>query len=102
MDDVTLPAVGSLAGLAGHTGFAHLFYLFTSPLYPATVFAFDRTTGQSRPFEAARPAVDVGAYEGAFQGPVVEVPTLGAPLLLLLAGLLAALAVRRLASTPAG
>lgn len=46
--------------------------------------------------------VDVGAYEGAFQGSVVEVPTLGSPLLLLLAGLLAALAVRRLASTPAG
>jgi hypothetical protein len=46
--------------------------------------------------------VDIGAYEGAFQASVVEVPTLGAPLLVLLAGLLAALAVRRLRSTPSG
>jgi hypothetical protein len=44
--------------------------------------------------------VDIGAYEGAVQGSVIEVPTLRTPLLVLLAGLLAALAVRRLASFP--
>jgi hypothetical protein len=44
--------------------------------------------------------VDIGAYEGAFSGSVIEVPTLGAPLLVLLAALLAALAVRRLSASP--
>jgi hypothetical protein len=44
--------------------------------------------------------VDIGAYEGAVQGSVIEVPTLGAPLLVLLAGLLALLALSRLASSP--
>jgi hypothetical protein len=44
--------------------------------------------------------VDIGAYEGAVQLSVIEVPTLRTPLLVLLAGLLAALAVWRLASFP--
>jgi prolyl oligopeptidase len=40
-----------------------LFYAFTSHLYPATVFSYDVTTGESTPFEAAAPPVDVSHYE---------------------------------------
>jgi prolyl oligopeptidase len=63
LPDVPLPSVGSLAGITARTGFRHLFYLFTSPLYPATVVAHDLTSGSSEPFEAATLPVDITRYE---------------------------------------
>ena len=63
LPDVPLPSVGSLAGFTARKGFPHLFYLFTSPLYPATVFAHDGRDGSSEPFEASAPPVDVTRYQ---------------------------------------
>jgi prolyl oligopeptidase len=58
-----LPGTGTLAGLSGRQDSAEMFYGFTSPLYPTTVFAHDLQAGTSRPFEAAQPPVDVAQYE---------------------------------------
>src|SRR5262249_49250162 len=48
---VALPAIGTVAGLSGRNDGSELFYAFTSPLYPATVFAYHRQDGTSSPFE---------------------------------------------------
>ncbi|HVJ27135.1 MAG TPA: prolyl oligopeptidase family serine peptidase, partial [Vicinamibacterales bacterium] len=61
--DVPLPAVGSLSGLSGRESSSLLFFAFTSHLYPTTVFSYDVRTGETTPFEAAAPPVDVSQYE---------------------------------------
>lgn len=63
LDDVQLPSVGSLAGLSARTGCRQLFYVFTSPLYPSTVFAFDPSSRTSTAFEGPETPVDVSQYE---------------------------------------
>jgi prolyl oligopeptidase len=40
-----------------------MFYSFTSPLYPTTVFSYDLKTGVSTPFEAPTLPIDVASYE---------------------------------------
>jgi prolyl oligopeptidase len=40
-----------------------IFYMFSSPIYPTTVFRYDPDTKQSTAFEAAKPPVDVSRYE---------------------------------------
>ena len=40
-----------------------LFYAFTSPLYPTTVFAYDVVTGAARRSKRRRAPVDVSRYE---------------------------------------
>jgi len=62
-ETIALPGVGSVAGLSGRFDSPELFYGFTSPLYPATVFRYDRLTKKSTPFEAASPKFDPAAYE---------------------------------------
>jgi prolyl oligopeptidase len=49
---IATPGLGSIAGLSGRYERPEIFYTFTSPLYPDTVFRFDPATGASRPFEA--------------------------------------------------
>jgi hypothetical protein len=125
------PVNGTLMAAIGHNGYfsnalgdlspplTDLQGVFADPLYLAAddlrlrigspmLDAGDNAAPALTPLDFAQQpriqngTVDIGAYEGAFQASVVEVPTLGAPLLVLLAGLLAALAVRRLRSTPSG
>ena len=62
-ETIALPGVGSVAGLSGRFDSPELFYGFTSPLYPATVFRYDRLTKKSTPFEAASPKFDPAVYE---------------------------------------
>ncbi|HEU5184900.1 MAG TPA: prolyl oligopeptidase family serine peptidase [Gemmatimonadaceae bacterium] len=62
-ETIALPSVGSVAGLSGRFDSPELFYGFTSPLYPATVFRYDRLTKKSTPFEAASPKFDPAVYE---------------------------------------
>ncbi len=62
-ETIALPGVGSVAGLSGRFDSPELFYGFTSPLYPATVFRYDRLTKKSTPFEAASPKFDPAIYE---------------------------------------
>ena len=61
--EITLPGAGSVAGLSGRQDSSVMFYGFTSPLYPTTVFSYDVKTGTSQPFEAPQLAIDVTKYE---------------------------------------
>ncbi|MEO6212842.1 MAG: prolyl oligopeptidase family serine peptidase [Vicinamibacterales bacterium] len=61
--DVDLPGTGSLSGLTGRQDSPELFYAFTSPLFPTTVFAYNIDSRTSTPFEAGRAPVDTALYE---------------------------------------
>jgi len=61
--EIKLPGAGSIRGVTGRQDSSLMFYVFTSPLYPATVFSYDVKTGVSSPFEAPRPPIDVTRYE---------------------------------------
>ena len=63
LGDVALPATGSLSGFSGREDSALMFYAFTSPLFPTTVFAHDLSNGKSTPFESGTPPVDATRYE---------------------------------------
>jgi prolyl oligopeptidase len=60
---IALPGAGSIGGLNGRDDSNLLFYTFTSPLYPATVFAYDIKAGRSAPFDPPALPVDVAQYE---------------------------------------
>ena len=61
--ELPLPAAGAVLGISGREDMPEIFYMFSSPLYPGTVFAYDPQTRQQTPFEAAKPPVDVTQYE---------------------------------------
>jgi prolyl oligopeptidase len=59
---ITTPGLGSVSGPVGRFDRSEVFYTFTSPLYPATVFRFDMASGASTPFEAPTPTFDPTSY----------------------------------------
>jgi prolyl oligopeptidase len=59
---IATPGLGSIAGPFGRYGRPEIFYTFTSPLYPVTVFRFDLATGNSSPFEAPTVTFDPIRY----------------------------------------
>jgi prolyl oligopeptidase len=61
--EIALPAAGTVAGFSGREDMPEIFYSFSSPIYPTTVFRYDLETKQSAAFEAAKPPVDVSRYE---------------------------------------
>jgi prolyl oligopeptidase len=61
--EVELPGTGTVAGMGGRMDSAEIFYAFSSPLYPTTVFAYDPPSKRRTPFEAASPPIDVTQYE---------------------------------------
>ncbi len=61
--ELALPGAGTLAGVSGREDSPTIFFAFSSPLYPTTVFAYDPVKKTRTPFEAAKPAVDVRKYE---------------------------------------
>jgi prolyl oligopeptidase len=61
--EVTLPATGTVAQVSGREDSSEIFYVFTSALYPTTVFAYDPAAKRSTPFEAAEPPIDTGRFE---------------------------------------
>lgn len=60
---ISLPTAGTVAGIVGREDAPEIYYAFTSPLYPTTVFRFDPEAARSDPFEAADPPVDVSRFE---------------------------------------
>ncbi|HVT49821.1 MAG TPA: prolyl oligopeptidase family serine peptidase [Vicinamibacterales bacterium] len=60
---IDLPAAGTVSGISGREDTSEIFYSFTSPLYPSTIFRYDPATGTSTAFEAAPAPVDVSEYE---------------------------------------
>ena len=64
---IALPGEGAVLGLRGRQDAPEIFYSYTSPLDPATVFSYDPRSGRSTPFEAPRVMADKGAYESRQQ-----------------------------------
>jgi prolyl oligopeptidase len=60
---IDLPATGTIAGLGGREDTADVFYAFTSPLYPTTVFHFDPARRASEPFDPPRAPIDASKFE---------------------------------------
>jgi prolyl oligopeptidase len=63
LGDIALPGTGTVGALSGRADSPTVWYSFTSPLAPSTVYAFDPAAGKGTSFEAAMPPVDAGAYE---------------------------------------
>lgn len=61
--DVPLRARGTVAAFDGREDSPDVFYLFSSPLYPDTVFDFNLQTKRQTAFDPAKPPVDVTQYE---------------------------------------
>jgi prolyl oligopeptidase len=61
--DIMLPGAGTIAGVGGRQDASEIFYSFTSPLFPTTVFSYDPETAQQTPFEASKPPVDISQFE---------------------------------------
>jgi prolyl oligopeptidase len=60
--EVPLPGLGSASGLVGRFDRPELFYTYTDPLHPATVFRYDAATGESRSFEPPPLTFDPGLF----------------------------------------
>ena len=61
--DVRLPGTGTVAGIGGRQDSSEIFYAFSSPLFPTSIFSYDVSSKEQTPFEAAAPPVDVSQYE---------------------------------------
>jgi prolyl oligopeptidase len=61
--EIKLPGVGTVGQMAGRNDTPELFYSFTSPLSPSTVYRYDFRTGKTMSFEAQKPKFDPSAYE---------------------------------------
>jgi prolyl oligopeptidase len=59
---IATPGLGSINGPVGRFGRQEIFYTFTSPLFPATVFRYDPATRKSTPFEAPKLTFDPALY----------------------------------------
>jgi len=59
------PDLGTISGVAGRFDRPEIFYTFTSPLYPSTVFRYDMAAGRSTPFEAPTLTFDPALYTTA-------------------------------------
>lgn len=49
--DVPMPGLGTASSLIGRFDRPEIFYVYTDPLQPSTIFMYDAATGESRPFE---------------------------------------------------
>jgi prolyl oligopeptidase len=59
---LTTPGLGTVGGPVGRYDRSEIFYSFTSPLYPVTVFQYDLATGRSTAFEAPTLTFDPTLY----------------------------------------
>jgi prolyl oligopeptidase len=59
---IATPGLGSVSGPFGRFSRQEIFYTFTSPLYPVTVFQYDLASGKSMPFEAPSLTFDPALY----------------------------------------
>ena len=48
--EVPMPGIGSASGLIGRFDRPEMFYVFTTPLQPSTVYGYDAKSGTSQPF----------------------------------------------------
>jgi prolyl oligopeptidase len=65
--DIGLPGIGTIAGVSGRQHNRDIFYAFTSPLFPTTVFSYDPDSKQQLPFDPPQVPVDVSQFETKLQ-----------------------------------
>ena len=61
--DIALPGIGTVGALSGREDTPGVWYTFTSPLSPSTVFRYDPATKTSTPFEPPPLPIDLSAFE---------------------------------------
>jgi prolyl oligopeptidase len=61
--DIALPGPGAVGVIQGREDAPDIWYSFSSPLMPSTVYRFDPAKRQSTPFEQATPPVDASRFE---------------------------------------
>jgi prolyl oligopeptidase len=61
--DIALPGVGSVLAIGGREDEQPIYYQFSSPLFPATVYAYDPAAKKSTAFDPAKAVIDVSQYE---------------------------------------
>ncbi len=60
---IPLPGVGTVSGLSARNDTPEMFYAFTSPLVPTSVYQFNVESHETRPFERTRLTFDPATYE---------------------------------------
>ena len=60
---IELPGVGSAGGFGGKEDERELFYVYTSFIYPPTIFSYDVATNESKPFFQPELKFDPAEYE---------------------------------------
>jgi prolyl oligopeptidase len=61
--EIPLPGIGAVTGLSGRTDSYDAWFVFSSPLSPATVYRYDLGSRSRMPFEAPLPPIDAGEFE---------------------------------------
>jgi prolyl oligopeptidase len=61
--DIALPGIGAISGLYGRADQYEIWYSFSSPLSPATVYRYDLETGTRMAFEAPESPIDPTNFE---------------------------------------
>ena len=61
--EVPLPDTGTVSGIDGLEEAPDIWFSFTSPLMPGTVYVFNPVSKKSEPFEPAKPSFDTALYE---------------------------------------
>jgi prolyl oligopeptidase len=61
--EIAVPGPGAVDTIRGREDAPEVWYSFSSPLTPATVYRFDPAVNESSPFEAARPPLDASLFE---------------------------------------
>jgi prolyl oligopeptidase len=61
--EIALPGIGTVGALSGREDTPGVWYTFTSPLSPSTVYRYDPATKTSTPFEPPPLPIDLSGYE---------------------------------------
>jgi len=61
--EIALPGTGTVGAISGRQDSPDVWYSFTSPLTPSTVYVFTPSASKSASFEAAMPPVDTSGFE---------------------------------------
>jgi prolyl oligopeptidase len=61
--ELALPGAGTIGAMGGREDAPEVWYSFSSPLMPSTVYVFNPSSKTSEAFEAAKPPVDTSQFE---------------------------------------
>jgi prolyl oligopeptidase len=61
--EIALPGIGSVGAISGREDAPDVWYTFTSPLTPSTVYRYDPAAKTSTPFEPPKLPIDLSGYE---------------------------------------